>query len=631
MDIEKTPPSYDSWEVCTELLERLPSLGPAERAEAVFRLLRNPTPGIRLRALRVGAALLPESWMAGCLRESADDILRNAGLEMLKLRGQSALPLAVELLRDPDSDVILQAVLLLDHYRDPRAVEPLRSMLGHPDLNVVQATITALGRLGDSRIVPDLVPFLKGDAWLQIAAIQALGDLKAPSGARKLEALLPDLFAGPFVAEALARMGGAAALKALANNWVRCGEQVDPDSYLGFMTHVACGLKILPPLPAEFLESLAERTATESSSTRRAAASCLLAMGPSAWDQPALDILCTRAEEAAEIPTCLHRRRDLCAALLRMNGSAGDWGLALAAEGAELDEESLKVALCGEVAPSDLEAVSQVAKRKKFAWLGTALADLYFRAGEPDQIALLPALKAHAASVLDCARAKGVPAVELLVLEGRLGEKVRRVAEGLESLRDSERLEVLRRLGGESALVRKLPWKLWIAASPLPYGKALARAAVASRWPAAAELIRPLLAQAAEPEFLRALGELGDRASIPWIAAALGDERPLIRIQAMESLGRIGDPASRRALKEILHRTVEGERRALYRALASSATEEEVPLFRAAVADPDWMVRLACVEVLARFPTVENLAALCGLASDPSAAVAHKAQAALEP
>src|SRR5258708_34775477 len=95
---------------------------------------------------------------------------------MLKVRGTRSCRRAVRLLADPESDVVLQAVLLLDHLRDPRALEPLRAVLGHGDLNVAQAAILAIGRLGDGRSLPDLLPFLDADPWLQMAAVQALGD-----------------------------------------------------------------------------------------------------------------------------------------------------------------------------------------------------------------------------------------------------------------------------------------------------------------------------------------------------------------------------------------------------------------------------------------------------------------------
>src|SRR5204862_4942236 len=128
---------------------------------------------------RLGASLLTEARLVEHVRNDADATLRNAGLEMLKLRGARSFPLAIRLLNDPDEDVALQAILILDHLRDPRALEPLRAILQSSDLNLAQAAIVAVGKLGNARSVPDLLPFLDGDPWLQMAAVQALGDLRS--------------------------------------------------------------------------------------------------------------------------------------------------------------------------------------------------------------------------------------------------------------------------------------------------------------------------------------------------------------------------------------------------------------------------------------------------------------------
>ena len=155
-----------SWDECVELLDRLPSMPLDTRVEALERLVRNPSPGIREQALRISAAVLPDSRVTEYLRDPADAVLRSAGSEIFRLRGSRSLPVVVELLRDPDADVVLQAVLILDRLRDPRALEPLHAMLAHANPNVRQESILAVGRLGDGRSIPHLIPFLDADFWI---------------------------------------------------------------------------------------------------------------------------------------------------------------------------------------------------------------------------------------------------------------------------------------------------------------------------------------------------------------------------------------------------------------------------------------------------------------------------------
>ncbi|NJL29293.1 MAG: HEAT repeat domain-containing protein, partial [Thermoanaerobaculia bacterium] len=173
-------PFETSWEECIELLDSLPSMPIEARVDAIEKLIRNPSPGIRSRALRMGAAVIPDERLKYYLRSDADDVLRNAGVEMLKMRGHRGFSLTLQLLKDLDPDVVLQAVIVLKHLRDPRALEPLRVTLHHEDPNVVQEAIVAIGQLGDARAIPDLLPFLTSDPWVQMAAVEALGNLRSP-------------------------------------------------------------------------------------------------------------------------------------------------------------------------------------------------------------------------------------------------------------------------------------------------------------------------------------------------------------------------------------------------------------------------------------------------------------------
>ena len=97
----------------------------------------------------------------------------------------------------------------------------------------------------------------------------------------------------------------------------------------------------------------------------------------------------------------------------------------------------------------------------------------------------------------------------------------------------------------------------------------------------------------------------------------------------LESLGRVGGPEARQAIRRAI---LEGrcDPRIGYRALSLCAIEEDDALFRRAVGHADWYVRLACADVLVRFVRPENLAALSQLAADPVGIVSQRALSFLE-
>ncbi len=175
-----------------------------------------------------------------------------------------------------------------------------------------------------------------------------------------------------------------------------------------------------------------------------------------------------------------------------------------------------------------------------------------------------------------------------------------------------------------------LPWEQWLRQGD---GRYLVLAAeVADQ-----AVLRDLLPQLREAfpgsgsaEVVRAFGALGDRQAVPLILEELRGEGPLAKPLLVESLGRIGGPEARWALREMAGSEDSKVARMAYGALAACATEEDDEFFREALGHPDWYVRLACTEVLGRFARPENLAGLTLLAADPVPVVARRALASLE-
>ncbi len=223
-----------------------------------------------------------------------------------------------------------------------------------------------------------------------------------------------------------------------------------------------------------------------------------------------------------------------------------------------------------------------------------------------------------------------------LILAAHLGLAARDVVAHIVAMEPHEaRLRVLGQVATQEELVRQLPWEEWLAERPDLYAGLAAR--VAAEF-SLRELVPPLRAQLGQrpnPDLIRAVGELGDRDSVPVLlglleggAGATPGTRNLVPL-ILESLGRVGGPEARQAIRRAI---LEGrcEPRIGYRALSLCAIEEDDALFRRAVGHADWYVRLACADVLGRFVRPENLAALSQLAADPVGIVSQRALSFLE-
>jgi len=265
-----------SYEECLRWLNQMPRLGVDAQLEAFEKIIRFPDASLRRKALGMGASLLSDERLVEFLRDDADDVRRNAGIEMLKLRRRRAFQLAMTLVEDPDFDVALQAVVVLGHLSDRRSFDPLRRMLAHVDVNVVQEAIIALGRLGDVRALEDLLQFLDASPWVQTAAIEALGKLGAPEAVPHLIPLVEDPVAGSFTVDALARIGGVGAVRALARHWM---ENVDEsEKLLQRLAFMLENLTCPAPKVLGFERALQEHSQDRDKNIRLAAVRCLVAL-----------------------------------------------------------------------------------------------------------------------------------------------------------------------------------------------------------------------------------------------------------------------------------------------------------------------------------------------------------------
>ncbi|MEW6364620.1 MAG: HEAT repeat domain-containing protein [Acidobacteriota bacterium] len=625
-------PEVLGWDECMRLLESLPAMSMDQRLGAIVRLARNPSPWIRQRALRVGASLLGEDQLVSYLRDDADDIVRNMGLEMLKLRGPQALSVAVKLLRDDDPDVVLQAIGILDHVKDVRALEPLRPCLRHSDQNVVQAAILAIGHLGDERVVPDLLAFLDGEAWLQIAAIQALGDLRSPAALRPLKKLLVDMFLGPLSAESIARIGGPQAFKILAEHWMAFHEQVDVEMMLGLLAHVMEGLPKPSPAPEGFEASLRPLIDDPAEPVRHAAARCLLALGPGVESEHALETVLAMEALSPEPHACLRYRTDLIPRLLSAEGIARQWGFQLLsrypeAVSVEVIAQAVKGLGADEVTDEVVNALMTVDEPE----LAGELLRLYLRSDEEGRGKLMPALRSWKSLLKHVvAREAGIPVEKQIVLSALMGADPASVAGMIRDLASESRVEVIAELAYHKEVMKLLPWEEWLAEEPDAFVPAGCEVIAQSNYLELLPVMRSMLSRKVYDDIVEVMGEVGDREGVPVLERAMGSVNQFTRSLIMESLGRIGGPEARRVLRGMIGSPDPKEASMAYKSLSRCAIEEDLPVFKAAIGHKDWVTRLACVEALSRYPVPEHVRLLAALAADPVGAVAKRAVSCLE-
>ncbi|HEV2720127.1 MAG TPA: HEAT repeat domain-containing protein [Thermoanaerobaculia bacterium] len=552
----------------------------------LLTMIRSGSSELRERALRGGAETLPEAELEALLREEADDVARNAGLEMLKLRGRRSFDLGVRLLADADADVVLQGVLLLDAIGDPRAWAHVRPLLYSDDDNVVQAAMIAAGHLGSSGTAADIVPFLERNLWLQMAALATLGQLRSRAAVPAVVRLLGNDDLRDLAAEALARIGGAAAARALSEHWRSNEGELDAGQWLPLIAQALTDSDATARAPL-LRQRLLDYLHSDAPGVAAAAAAAILALGAGDGDGAALDVLIAQHPDREHLPPCLARRADLAEWLI--TSGPPDWGYAL----------FLRNRDC-----VPLEAVVA----------------LFLRCpASRDTIA--PLLRKKRAAVVPLAKDRG----DLLLLEA-VGENV---AADVAVLPAEERAAVVAQLRGRRTLA-SLPWLQWIDEDRVRFapllGDVVARRRVAELLP----IVRRELANDPLPELVACAAAMRDRASAPLVIAALERCQPAARATLFDAIAAIGGVRGRRILQELCAGHDRDDVRLAARALAQHATASDAALLRDLAASADWAVRYAAADALGRLAAPENAVALGLLAADPSPLVAQRARAALD-
>ena len=139
--------------------------------------------------------------------------LLNSALQVLTASKVDTLSPLLELLKDPDPDLRMQAALALGDQRNARAVDGLIEMLRDEDTNVRYHAIEALGKLKATEAVDALAEIAESkDFFLSFAALESLTNIGDARVASKMAPLLDNEFLRDPAINLLGKLGDDSAV-----------------------------------------------------------------------------------------------------------------------------------------------------------------------------------------------------------------------------------------------------------------------------------------------------------------------------------------------------------------------------------------------------------------------------------
>jgi len=139
--------------------------------------------------------------------------LLNSALQVLTASKVDTLSPLLELLKDPDPDLRMQAALALGDQRNARAVDGLIEMLKDEDTNVRYHAIEALGKLKATEAVDALAEIAESkDFFLSFAALESLTNIGDARVASKMAPLLDNEFLRDPAINLLGKLGDDSAV-----------------------------------------------------------------------------------------------------------------------------------------------------------------------------------------------------------------------------------------------------------------------------------------------------------------------------------------------------------------------------------------------------------------------------------
>jgi HEAT repeat protein len=185
------------------------------REGAILAALEDDAPAVRERAIRLAARYVEPAVLGELVADEANAVRRNAAITALERQGPYAVPHLQAMLAHGQTDVVMFALQVLSRIGDAAAAPGILPLVRHGNLNVAQSAIEALGQLRAAGAVPALLELLRGELWLQLAAIDALGAIGDPRAVGPLVELVPDSVVAEPALQALQRLAAPESLEPL--------------------------------------------------------------------------------------------------------------------------------------------------------------------------------------------------------------------------------------------------------------------------------------------------------------------------------------------------------------------------------------------------------------------------------
>ena len=172
---------------------------------------------MREQAVRYAARYLEPARLVRLVANDERAVLRNGAIAALERQGPYAVPPLEMVLAGPvDAELAMFTLQVLARIADHHSAAAVLPFVRHANANVAQAAIEALGAFRAAEAVPDLLALMGGNLWLQLASVNALGEIGDARAAGPLLELAPDSLLAIPALQALGKLPAAAVAVPLA-------------------------------------------------------------------------------------------------------------------------------------------------------------------------------------------------------------------------------------------------------------------------------------------------------------------------------------------------------------------------------------------------------------------------------